>query len=322
MKFMGKVVKDLLLMKDAVVFSEPVDPVLHKAPDYYQVIAEPRDLGTIKLSVEQGKYKTVDEIKKDVQLVWDNCKKYNPAPNAYYQIAEQMEKDWKRREETLPAFVNEMRDPTMAEIDQLPHKEGQFVRSQIFGSQQRAVSSGAAKSKVKYRQTAQNADGTWKETDFELNRTKERFPYQLDPTKRGMFQSQNRNLQGTRSNPQQYSTNYSEALIGDEQPLDADQLQQIRDSITDLEEDALQGLLDLSRDTGCLKTSGGEKKKENQMNKDQEQQDDDEDEDDEEVEIDIERMDNPTIIEYRDILDQSKTKALHKLLNLVHKERD
>ena len=38
------------------------------------------DLGTIykKLKEKQKKYKTVEHVLNDIQLVWDNCKLYNP----------------------------------------------------------------------------------------------------------------------------------------------------------------------------------------------------------------------------------------------------
>ena len=38
------------------------------------------DLGTIqtKLKDKEKKYKTVEHALNDIQLVWDNCKLYNP----------------------------------------------------------------------------------------------------------------------------------------------------------------------------------------------------------------------------------------------------
>lgn len=48
--------------------------------DYLDVVKRPMDLGTIqtKLKDKEKKYKTVEHVLNDIQLVWDNCKLYNP----------------------------------------------------------------------------------------------------------------------------------------------------------------------------------------------------------------------------------------------------
>lgn len=35
------------------------------------------DLGTVKKNFRANKYKFVEEVLNDLQLVWDNCKTYN-----------------------------------------------------------------------------------------------------------------------------------------------------------------------------------------------------------------------------------------------------
>lgn len=71
------IVKDLL--KNAQVrqwFGEPVHA--DKFPDYYNVIKEPRDLGTIKGQLERREFKDVYEFISDARLCWENCRRYNP----------------------------------------------------------------------------------------------------------------------------------------------------------------------------------------------------------------------------------------------------
>ncbi len=36
------------------------------------------DLGTIRKNFKQEKYKTIESMFDDIQLVWDNAKAYNP----------------------------------------------------------------------------------------------------------------------------------------------------------------------------------------------------------------------------------------------------
>jgi bromodomain adjacent to zinc finger domain protein 1B len=53
-----------------------VDP--EDVPDYYQVIARPMDLDTMRVKVDQGLYATKDEFRDDVLLIHRNAREYNP----------------------------------------------------------------------------------------------------------------------------------------------------------------------------------------------------------------------------------------------------
>ncbi|OHT12777.1 Bromodomain containing protein [Tritrichomonas foetus] len=59
------------------IFREPVDPERDLVPDYYKVIKNPQDIGTIKNRLENNEYTTVNEWLKDMNLVWENAQKYN-----------------------------------------------------------------------------------------------------------------------------------------------------------------------------------------------------------------------------------------------------
>ncbi|KAG0619321.1 hypothetical protein M758_4G131100 [Ceratodon purpureus] len=70
--------KRVMKMKEADPFNKPVDPIKLGIPDYLEVIKKPMDLGTIRDRLEKGEvYNTVDDIFKDVALVWSNCRQYN-----------------------------------------------------------------------------------------------------------------------------------------------------------------------------------------------------------------------------------------------------
>lgn len=57
-------------------FTEPVDPAY--APDYYSIVKNPMDFGTIKKKLESGSYGDHEEFHSDMLLVRDNCRLYNP----------------------------------------------------------------------------------------------------------------------------------------------------------------------------------------------------------------------------------------------------
>ncbi|KAG0151063.1 hypothetical protein CROQUDRAFT_668155 [Cronartium quercuum f. sp. fusiforme G11] len=51
------------------------------APDYYDIIKKPMDLGTVLKKVKSGHYKTKSQFIEDVELIWSNCFLYNSFPN-------------------------------------------------------------------------------------------------------------------------------------------------------------------------------------------------------------------------------------------------
>jgi hypothetical protein len=59
---------------------EPVDVEGLKLHDYYDIIKNPMDLGTIKRKFDSRQYADPDEFAADLRLVCENCFKYNP-PN-------------------------------------------------------------------------------------------------------------------------------------------------------------------------------------------------------------------------------------------------
>lgn len=69
-------------MKDKLAwpFLQPVDPIAHQCPQYFDWIKEPMDLGTIKTRLNNGShYKSVLAIMRDVRLVWSNCRYRGPS---------------------------------------------------------------------------------------------------------------------------------------------------------------------------------------------------------------------------------------------------
>lgn len=46
--------------------------------DYPQYVKYPMDLSTIHRKLREQRYRTVEEVLDDIQLIWDNCRCYNP----------------------------------------------------------------------------------------------------------------------------------------------------------------------------------------------------------------------------------------------------
>lgn len=57
------------------IFNAPVDPLV--VTDYYKVVKNPMDLGTIAQKVDNSRYLKPSDFCADVRQVWYNCKLYN-----------------------------------------------------------------------------------------------------------------------------------------------------------------------------------------------------------------------------------------------------
>lgn len=65
------------------------------APDYYDVIKNPMDLGLMLKNVKSGKYRSKEGFRKDLDLIWDNCLLYNsePVSTRWEEVLESVQTD-------------------------------------------------------------------------------------------------------------------------------------------------------------------------------------------------------------------------------------
>lgn len=67
--------------KGGFYFHEPVDPAKYGIDDYFDIITEPMDLGTVKKKLNHNVYENMECFSRDMNLVFDNCVRYNGAEN-------------------------------------------------------------------------------------------------------------------------------------------------------------------------------------------------------------------------------------------------
>ena len=72
-----KVIRALRQQQAAKYFREPVDWQKLKLWNYLEVVTRPMDLLTVVHNLEARKYETVEELRADVDLIWDNAIAYN-----------------------------------------------------------------------------------------------------------------------------------------------------------------------------------------------------------------------------------------------------
>jgi len=76
------------------VFLLPVDPVALNIPHYRQIVKQPMDLGTMTQKLKQGQYGKASEVRKDFDLMIENCLLFNPVGNPVRDLAIELKREF------------------------------------------------------------------------------------------------------------------------------------------------------------------------------------------------------------------------------------
>lgn len=99
----AKILKALMSHSLARAFNEPVNPVKLKIPDYFEIIKNPMDLGTIKRKLEKNVYSDAKEFAADVLLTFENAMSYNPPSHDVHCWAEILDGYFRMRWKSVDA---------------------------------------------------------------------------------------------------------------------------------------------------------------------------------------------------------------------------
>ncbi|KAF8760428.1 hypothetical protein HU200_010189 [Digitaria exilis] len=105
-KSCGNLLKALMAHIWAGPFLEPVDVIKLNIPDYFDIVKQPMDLGTIQKKMNAGVYSTPWEFAEDCRLTFRNAMNYNPVNNDVHLMAKSLSKTfetrWRLIEKKLP----------------------------------------------------------------------------------------------------------------------------------------------------------------------------------------------------------------------------
>ncbi|KAL6568729.1 hypothetical protein OROHE_004413 [Orobanche hederae] len=77
---------DTLQRRDTYeIFAQPVDP--NEAEDYYEIIKEPMDFGTMRAKLHEGMYENLEQFEHDVFLIPENAMHFNSSATIYFRQA-------------------------------------------------------------------------------------------------------------------------------------------------------------------------------------------------------------------------------------------
>ncbi|MFH4979228.1 hypothetical protein AB6A40_005937 [Gnathostoma spinigerum] len=105
MKYCHRVITELFSKKCKSFtwpFLEPVDVEGLKLHDYYDIVKQPMDLGTVRRKLEGKQYATPDEMRDDINLVCENCFKYNPPSDPVHQHGKTLQKFFEEKWRQMP----------------------------------------------------------------------------------------------------------------------------------------------------------------------------------------------------------------------------
>lgn len=72
-----RLINTLWRCSSAHIFHNPVDPDRLGIPDYFEIVKDPIDLGTIKQRINHNQYTSMEVVCDDIQRCFDNCLLYN-----------------------------------------------------------------------------------------------------------------------------------------------------------------------------------------------------------------------------------------------------
>ena len=112
--------------KYAWVFGKPVDPVALHIPDYFDIIKEPMDFGTIKDKLDKKTYAKEGgggpmEFAREMRLVFDNCATYNTAESDAGLMGSTLRGEFEK------AWLNSKLDEKVAEEDGFRAEEDEII---------------------------------------------------------------------------------------------------------------------------------------------------------------------------------------------------
>lgn len=92
---MHRLLGDLKAHPSAWAFLNPVNG--EEVVDYYDVVKRPMDFSTMEHKLNTNQYSNMKTFIDDTQLIFDNCRLYNPEGSVYVKHAAKLEKFMKEQ---------------------------------------------------------------------------------------------------------------------------------------------------------------------------------------------------------------------------------
>jgi hypothetical protein len=112
-------------------FHESVDPIADEIPDYLDIIQHPSDLSTVRTKLLNNRYRSLQEFKRDMNLIWENAVQSSGHQSLPAFIADRLSKIFQKwvtdlEEISTDQWINNFLKARSAlcKTHQEPHKRG------------------------------------------------------------------------------------------------------------------------------------------------------------------------------------------------------
>lgn len=123
MKQCDGLLKKLMEHQHGWVFNTPVDVVKFNIPDYFTVIKNPMDLGTIKRKIASSEYSSPLNFAADVRLTFSNAMTYNQPGNDVHFMADTLCKFFEVRWKVIEKKLTKTSQPSLEKSSLREEKE-------------------------------------------------------------------------------------------------------------------------------------------------------------------------------------------------------
>jgi len=147
--FCQSLITRIMKLKEAAPFRGPVDPIRQRAPNYYNVIKKPMDLGTIYRRIQNKYYWKADECVQDFKQMIANCKVFNNQGDLVVMWAEVIEKEFLKNIKNMPEEEEMSKETLMYLTPESAEAAEALVKESHEKKKKRTVSSLSAKSSIK-----------------------------------------------------------------------------------------------------------------------------------------------------------------------------
>ena len=72
-----------------------------QAPDYFDIVKKPMDLGTVKSKSKKYEYLNPGDLLRDIHLTFSNCQQYNMPQTAEYKAGQKLQRFFDKRVKEL-----------------------------------------------------------------------------------------------------------------------------------------------------------------------------------------------------------------------------
>ena len=114
-------------------FRKPVDAVKLKVPNYYEIIKEPMDFGTIQKKLKQDEYSSAKECIKDFNRVFTNCYIFNQPDDEVVAAAKDLEKFFLAKLKDMPEIEWEVKSHCKYDAEGSTGREALGLQDHLSG---------------------------------------------------------------------------------------------------------------------------------------------------------------------------------------------